>query len=48
MVQVNNLNVDSESLATAPLPTLEVSKKHPRDIALDEKELIEGSGLFVK
>ena len=48
MVQFKNLSVDVESLATAPVPTLEPSKKYPRDVAPDEEELIEGSGLFVK
>ena len=31
-----------------PVHVLEVSKKCPRDIALDEEELIEASDLFVK
>ena len=47
-VQFNNLVVAVESLATAPISAPEVSKKWPRDIAPDEEELIEGSGLFVK
>ena len=48
MVQFNNLSVDTESLATTSLPAPEASKKRPQDIAPDEEELIEGSGLFVK
>ena len=48
IVQFNNPSVVTESLATAPTPASEASKKHPQDIAPDEEELIEGSGLFVK
>ena len=48
IVQFNNPNVDSESLATALVPVLEASRKRSRDLAPDEEELIKGSGLFVK
>ena len=48
VVQFNNPNVAAESLATAPLLIPEASRKRPRDIAPDEEELIEGSGLFMK
>ena len=46
--QFNNLDMVTESLATTPIPALEVSRKQPRDITPDEEELIEGSGLFVQ
>ena len=32
MVQFNNLNVKSESMATAHLPAPEASRKRPRDV----------------
>ena len=47
-VQFNNPSIESEDLATASVPALKASRKRPRDVALDEEELIEGSGLFVK
>ena len=47
-VQFNNTNIELENLATSPVPDPEVLRKCPRDIAPDEEELIEGSGLFVK
>ena len=47
-VHFNNPNTESENLATAPVSNPEVSRKRPRDVALDEEELIEGSGLFAK
>ena len=47
IVQFNNSILELKSLATAPLPIPEASRKHPRDIASDEK-LIKGSGLFIK
>ena len=48
VIQFNNPEVAAESLAITLVHILEVSKKHPRDVAPDEEELIEGSGLFVK
>ena len=48
IVQFNNPSLESKSLATAPLPAPEASRKCPRDVAQDEEELIEGSGLFIK
>ena len=47
-VQFNNPSIKSENLATAHVPDSEVSRKHPRYVAPDEEELIEGSGMFVK
>ena len=47
-MRFNNPNTESENLATALVPDLEVSRKRPRNVALDEEELIEGSGLFTK
>ena len=47
-VQFNNPNIESEDLANAPVPGLELSRKRPQDVAPDEEELIEGSGLFAK
>ena len=46
--QFDNLNVESESLVTAPIPAPEVSRKRPWNVAPDEEELIKGSGLYVK
>ena len=48
MVQFNNLNVESKSLATSLLTALEASRKHHRDVDPDKEKLIKGSGLFVK
>ena len=47
-VHFNNPSTESQDLATAPVPDSEVLRKHPRDDAQDEEELIEGSGLFEK
>ena len=47
-VQFNNLSIESEDPATAPVPGPEVLRKRPRDVAPDEEELIEGSRLFAK
>ena len=47
-VQFNNPNVVAESLATAPVPAPDVSRKRAWEFAPNEEELIEGSGLFVK
>ena len=47
IIQFNNPNVAAEILATVLVHGPNVSKKRPRDIALNEEELIEGSGLFV-
>ena len=47
-VHFNNPNIESENLATALMQDPEVSRKSPRDVAMDEEELIEGSGLFSK
>ena len=48
MVQFNNLNVESKSLATSLLTALEASRKRLWDVATEEEELIEGNNLFVK
>ena len=48
IVQFNNPSLESESLATAPLPAPEASRKRPLDVVPDEEELIKGSGFFVK
>ena len=48
IIQFNNPSNATESLATAPIPALELFRKHPWDVTSDEEELIEGSGLFVK
>ena len=34
-VHFNNPSIESEDLATAPVPDPEVSRKHPRDVAPD-------------
>ena len=47
-VHFNNLNTESENLATTPVPDPEVSRKRPWDVAPDEEELIEGNSLFMK
>ena len=47
-VHFNNPSIESKDLATAPVLDLKVLKKHPRDVAPNEEELIEGSGLFAK
>ena len=47
-VQFNNPNIESENLVTTRVSDPEVSRKRPRDMAPDEEELIEGSGLFAK
>ena len=48
VIQFNHLGDATESLATAPIPAPKASKKHPKDVAPDEEELIEGSGLHIK
>ena len=49
-VQFNDLCIESEDMAVAPILNPEASRKRPRDDddAQDEEELIEGSGLFAK
>ena len=47
-VHFNNPSTELEILATTPVGDPKVLRKHPRDDAQDEEELIEGSGLFAK
>ena len=48
VIQFNCLGDASESLVTAMVQVLKASKKRPRDMAPNDEELIEGSGLYIK
>ena len=48
VIQFNCLGDATESLVTMPVQVPEAFKKWPRDMASDEEELIEGSGLYIK